>query len=489
MSLLESEKKMKSHITIKSKVSTEDNLENGTIFDEQDHNVFVDNGEGPDFRGVSCLGAAVLIAKTQFGLGVLGLPQTFEVLGFVPGLISLIALCALSTWTGLVIGKFRLSHPQVHSIGDAAYLMFGKYAREVMGFAFWLFYTLCYGAALLTVSIAFNSLTDHAICTTGWIGIGAAIALIIGLFTRTMKVLSWCGYVAVISVFTGVWVVAIACLTQSTPSAAPKSEPVDKMIQVVATGASYSAISAAVATQLLSLCGTASFFTIHVEMRDQTQYVKSLFMGQGFVVFNYIVISCIVYGKVGQYVASPSLGSAGMLIQKVAYGISFPALFFSCFFQAHIAAKYALVRILRGSVHLQSNSKTHWLTWISMMSLVIGAGLVIAGSIPFFNDLLGLIGALLGTIFTLIIPAFMALYELGGGAYESTDIGVRWLKRSQKVWGESKRNISIVSVAFFTIIAGCYICISGVYGSVTSIAQGYADGTVASAFSCADNSR
>ncbi|CUM56129.1 unnamed protein product [Debaryomyces tyrocola] len=488
MSQFESDKKMKAHITIKSEASTEENLENGTIFEDEDHNVFVDNGEGPDFRGVSCLGAAVLIAKTQFGLGVLGLPMTFQVLGFVPGLISLIGLCAISTWTGYVIGRFRLSHPQVHSIGDAAYLMFGKYAREVMGFAFWLFYTLCYGSSLLTVSIAFNTFTGHAICTTAWIGIGAVIALILGLFTRTMKVLSWCGYIAVISIFCGAWIVAIACLTQTTPSAAPKSGPVDKMVQAVATGVSYSAISGAIATQLISLCGTASFFSIHAEMKDQTKYTKSLFMGQGFVVFNYVVISCIVYGKVGQYVASPSLGSAGMLIQKVAYGVSFPGLLFSCFFQAHLAAKYTLVRLLRGSQHLQSNSKTHWITWITMMVLVIGVGLVIAGSIPFFDDLLGLIGALLGTSFTLIIPAFMALYELAVESYEPKDIGLTWLKKSQRVWGNSRKNIIIVSVALFTIVAGVYICISGVYGSITSIAQAYADGTVSGAFSCADNS-
>lgn len=490
MSNLDLEKKMFKGNILKREVSVDSNLEHGYAFDVEDENIFIDNGDGPDFRGVSCLGGAVLIAKIQFGLGVLGLPQTFQVLGFVPGLISLIGLCILSTWAGFVIGKFRLSHPQVHNVGDAAYLMFGKYVGDLFGFAFWLQYTLLYGAAVLTLSIAFNTFSDHAICTTAFVGISAVMALIAGLVIRTMKVLSWCGYVAVISVFLGVWVVAIACLTQDTPAAAPKSsDPVNTMIQVVATGSSYSAISGAVATQVLSLCGTPSFFIIHAEMKDQTKYVKSLLLGQGFVAFNYIVISCIVYGKVGQYVASPSLGSAGMLIQKVAYGVSFPALFFACFFQAHLSAKYALVRILKGSVHLQSNSKTHWITWISMMTLVIAIGFVVAGAIPFFDDLLGLIGALLGTSFTLIIPAFMALYQLGIGSDEPISGGLTWMKRSQKVWRDSRKNTFTVIVAFFAIVSGVYISISGVYGTITSIVQSYADGTISSAFSCADNSR
>lgn len=38
-------------------------------FDAGEHAVFVVQEEGPDFRGVTCLGAAVLIAKAQFGLG------------------------------------------------------------------------------------------------------------------------------------------------------------------------------------------------------------------------------------------------------------------------------------------------------------------------------------------------------------------------------------------------------------------------------------
>lgn len=64
MSRIELEEKMfKGNITIKKEVTIDGNLENGSMFDVEDDNVFVNNGEGPDFRGVSCLGGAVLIAK------------------------------------------------------------------------------------------------------------------------------------------------------------------------------------------------------------------------------------------------------------------------------------------------------------------------------------------------------------------------------------------------------------------------------------------
>jgi amino acid permease len=452
----------------------------------QQLNVFADTEDGPDFRGVSCLGAAALIAKAQFGLGVLGIPATFQALGFVPGLISLCVLCALVTWMGVVIGKFRLSHPQVHSIADAAYLLFGPIGKEVMGFAMWLLFTLSFGASALTLSIAFNSLTDEALCATAWLGIWSIITLLLGLVLRTMKLLQWGGYVAVVSIFFGVWVVSIACLTQSTPAAAPKGEPVDKNVQVAAVGSSFAAIGAAVSTQLFSLAGSGAFFTIHAEMKDQTKYIKALLMGQGFIVVNYIANSCVVYAKVGDYVASPALGSAGPLMMKVAYGISLPALIFTAIFLAHISAKYAMVRILRRTDHLQRNSLIHWGTWGGMLSLTIMIGFVIAGAVPFFNDLLGLIGAFLGTSFTLILPGFMMLYEMANGEYPEggSHNPVHWIKISKKTWANSKRNMIYATVAWLSIAIGIYITVSGVYGSISQIADKYASGQIGSAFSC-----
>lgn len=158
---------------------------------QQHGNVFEQTEAGPNFQGVSTCGAAALIIKSQFGLGVLGLPSTFQVLGFVPGLVSLCVLCCLITWTGVVIGKFRLNHPELHTVADAGYILFGRFGRELMGVAQWLYYTLSYGSALITLSIAFNSFTNHALCATGWLGIWPAICLGVGIAMRTSGLDTW----------------------------------------------------------------------------------------------------------------------------------------------------------------------------------------------------------------------------------------------------------------------------------------------------------
>ena len=72
--------------------------------------------------------------KTQFGLGVLSIPQILDSLGMIPGIICILAIATITTWSNYVIGKFKLNHPDVYAIDDAGDLMFGRVGREVLGF-------------------------------------------------------------------------------------------------------------------------------------------------------------------------------------------------------------------------------------------------------------------------------------------------------------------------------------------------------------------
>lgn len=73
--------------------------------------------------------------KTQFGLGVLSIPQILDSLGLIPGIICLLAIATITTWSNYVIGTFKLRHPEVYAIDDAGELLFGRVGREVFGIA------------------------------------------------------------------------------------------------------------------------------------------------------------------------------------------------------------------------------------------------------------------------------------------------------------------------------------------------------------------
>lgn len=114
----------------------------------------------------------------------------------------------------------------------------------------------------------------------------------------------------------------------------------------------------AVPIQLFSLGGAADFFTIHFGMRDQQMFRRALIVGQSFVVSNHVV-AAIIYAKVGDYIASLKLGYAMPRNKEVAFGIAVPGLPYACFFQAHLAGKDNIVRVLRGTRHLQKGSLIH----------------------------------------------------------------------------------------------------------------------------------
>lgn len=85
---------------------------------------------------VGYLGTAALMMKTQIGLGVLSIPAVFDVLGLIPGVLCLIAIAFITTWSDYIVGIFKLNHPEVYGIDDVGRMLFGRIGREFLGVAF-----------------------------------------------------------------------------------------------------------------------------------------------------------------------------------------------------------------------------------------------------------------------------------------------------------------------------------------------------------------
>lgn len=133
-----------------------------------------------DFRGVSWQGAAILITKFQIGLGALSLPSTFHVLGFFPGVLCFSILAIITTVVGYISGNDRQYYPHMHSIADAAELLFGKGAQELIGVIYYIYLTLVAGARMLTTSVALDALSNNGACTMVFVAVACAAAHVIG---------------------------------------------------------------------------------------------------------------------------------------------------------------------------------------------------------------------------------------------------------------------------------------------------------------------
>lgn len=102
--------------------------------------VFGDIQEGgPNYRDVGWLGTAVLMMKTQIGLGVLSIPAVLDVFGMVPGIILLFVVGIITTWSNYMIGVFKLNHRSVYGIDDMGMKALGPVGREFFAIA----YLLC----------------------------------------------------------------------------------------------------------------------------------------------------------------------------------------------------------------------------------------------------------------------------------------------------------------------------------------------------------
>jgi amino acid permease len=137
--------------------------------------------------------------KSQIGLGVLSVPAAFNTLGMAPGIIILLLVAAITTWTGYVIGTFKLNHPSVYGIDDAGGIMFGPIGRECLATAFCLYWLFVSGSAMLGVSIGLNAVSTHGTCTAVFVAVAAAIGLAFAS-VRTLGRMSWLAWVGTICV-------------------------------------------------------------------------------------------------------------------------------------------------------------------------------------------------------------------------------------------------------------------------------------------------
>ncbi|KAL5362571.1 transmembrane amino acid transporter protein-domain-containing protein [Aspergillus floccosus] len=427
-------------------------------------------GEGPNYRDVGWLGTSVLMMKTQIGLGVLSIPVAFDALGIVPGVICLIAIGGITTWSDYIIGIFKLRHREVYGIDDVGALLFGRTGRIVLGAAFLLWWTFAAGSGMLGISIGLNAVSSHATCTAAFVAVAMIVSFILSSI-QTLGRISWLAWVGLVCILTSILIVTIAVGLQDRPSAAPQDGVWVPDYKIVNNPDFNSAITA-LTTIVFAYAGTPAFFSIAAEMRDPAHYGRALMVCQSVVTAFYITIGVVVYYFCGSYVSSPALGSAGPTIKIVSYGFALPGLLVSTLLFIHISAKYIFLRILQGSKHLTANTVIHWAVWISCTFGISLVAYIIASAIPVFSDLVSLVGALLGTPMCFQPMAGMWLYD-------------NWHKGKTN---KSARWIAMVAWCAFVVVSGTFLMIGGTYGSVMTIIESYKKTGGSAAWSCADNS-
>ncbi|KAL2829361.1 putative amino acid transporter [Aspergillus pseudoustus] len=417
------------------------------------------NENGPNYRSVGWVGTIILMLKTQIGLGVLSIPAIFESVGMIPGILLICAVAGIATWTSYMVGVFKLRHHQVYGIDDAGGLMFGWVGLMIF----------VAGSAILGTSIGLNAVSTHGACTAVFVVVAAAIGFLLASI-RTLNRIKWLAWVGLSCVVVSILIVAISVGLQDRPAAAPQDGPWLSDYKLIGDPTFAQGVSA-VSSLIFACSATPIYFSIAAEMREPRHFTRSLVIAQIVSTLIYATIGIVVYYYCGSYVASPALGSAGPLIKKVAYGIALPGLMVTSTLFIHLSSKSIFVRVLRGSVHLTSNSLVHWGTWLSCTLGVTLIAYIIASGIPFFNDLVSLIGAMLGSFLGYQPAGCMWFYD-------------NWGRRGNR----SRKWMAMACWSGAVILTGCFITVAGTYASITGIISSIRADGGSKPWACADNS-
>ncbi|EGY19245.1 hypothetical protein VD0004_g1875 [Verticillium dahliae] len=426
-------------------------------------------GEGTvDFRTVGWIHASVIFLKVIFATGVLSIPSAMFVLGALPGAINVLGWQFLNTYCAIIQGNFRNTHAGCHSIADMAYVVGGVWLREIVGVLFLVTYAIVAASGIFGSSVGLNALSSHAICTN-WFMLVATIAVFGLASVRKFEKIAWLTWAGFLSVYIAVFIVVVGVTTRDRPAAAPRTGDFELGYHVIGNPTFVTGITS-VATIFCSGAGTSAFLPVISEMRKPRDYNKAVYLCMGIVTASYLTFSLVVYRYCGQWVASPSLGSAGYVVKKVAYGIGLIGLLVSACLYVHVAAKYMFVRILRNSEHLQKNSAVHWSVWFGCTGSMCLVSFLLASGIPIFNYLLALAGSLTFSPLALGLPGYLWVHD-----HQHYRQG-RW-------WQALVYYLNCLMIAL-----AAFLTIGGTYGVVQNIIDAYASGEIGGAFSCADNS-
>lgn len=104
--------------------------------------------------------------------------------------VLIVGLGILATYTGYVIGQFKLRYPHVHSMADAGEVMMGAFGRELLGTAQVVFLVFIMGSHILTFMVMMNTVTEHGTCSIVFGVVGLVLSFVLTL-PRTLKKVSW----------------------------------------------------------------------------------------------------------------------------------------------------------------------------------------------------------------------------------------------------------------------------------------------------------
>lgn len=434
-------------------------------------NIFGEGG-ATTFRTLTQRDTVFVLISNQVGLGILSLPGTMHILGLVPGTIIIVGVGMLSTYTAFELLQLYRKHPHCANIVDMAKVVGGKPLELLVAFGLMVKLCMTCASASVTLSVAFNTMSNHAICTVGWIGVAATACYLLCL-PRTFKFVAMAGIPATVSILAAI-VIVLVSLGLAPPRGAPEGL-LDKDIRLFGCPGFKQGLKA-----FLNICyafaGNLGYPSLFPEMKRPSQdFIPSLIWLQVFSISLYLLVAIGIYLMAGQYTASPALGSAPEIPAKVAYGIVLPAVLSTGLVFGHTAIKYmyvVIMRALKATDQMTAPSVTAWSVWAGSAAAFWSMAFVLGNAIPIFDSILSISSA-----------TFVAWFSFGIGP-------VFWLFLNRGRLLSTWRKTALTAVNTLLIMLTLFMNAAGLWAATTTLMDIFekGEGGIKGPFTCADNS-
>ncbi|TDZ16257.1 N amino acid transport system protein [Colletotrichum orbiculare MAFF 240422] len=408
-----------------------------------------DEGEVINFKTLHWLqGGIVLVAETV-SLGILSLPSVLATVGLVPGIIIICVLSGLATYSGLLLAEFRKQYPHVRHFGDAVELIgrpigMGGVFREVFGWAQTILQVFLTGGHILLWTICMNTLTDSKVCTIAWAAVGMIVFWLFNI-PRTLKYTSWMSAASCISIVVAVFITFIDVAIE---------KPIGRGSVDIFRSLGFSPAFLAVTNVAGAFSSHSIFFSVIAEFKNPDDWPKALAFLQITDTSLYLLSAVIIYVYAGPDVPSSALSAAGSVtIRKLIWGIAIPTIAIAAVIYAHVASQYIFTRIFGNTKHVVKRTKVSTIAWLGITFGIWAIGMVIAESIPVFNNMLGLVSAAFASWFSFGLP------------------GIFWLWMHKGNWfstGKQKIQFAFTSLL---VLVGVLLCVLGLWVSIEAIAN------------------
>ncbi|KUJ16063.1 uncharacterized protein LY89DRAFT_685906 [Mollisia scopiformis] len=460
---------------------------------EQEENVGVDphesDGSSPEYlitalvqedhtheiqlRTMSWQKAAWLLCGDQVCLAIMAQTWSLSVLGWVPGLITMVVAGILFWITSITMHKFIMKHPQIKDICDFGYYAFGKsrIAYEFTGFMLLANNILLIGFHVLTGAKVLNTLSDHSQCTVVFSVIATLMGIVMSM-PRTLKHVSFMSMFSAAAMAIAILLFLIFSGIEAAPLYGYNGDyPTDGPVKTYAfplPGTTWVGCMNAVLNITFLWVPQILFPTFISEMERPQDFPKSLAVLAAVSAFLFIVPPAIGFRYLGQYSTAPAFGSLGVTAYKkgsFAFVIV-PTLVIGVIY-ANVSAKFIYFRIMGKSRHAHSNTVIGWGVWAAVMAGIWAIAFIFSEVVPSMGDFLSLLGAAFDSFFGFIFFA-VAYWQLYSG---------------RLFRGVGRSVMTVIHV--FVMAVGLFLLGPGLYAAVEAIIADYS-GSTRPAFSCAN---